>query len=75
MFITLNRILEFFCNRKQKISNPKLIFKIQIKFQEFLEKLSISKIPFSTIINLSTYLQKQFIFSCQRLLIKIEKVL
>jgi hypothetical protein len=48
MFITLDRILEVFYVCKQKISNPKLIFKIQIKFDEFLEKLSILKIGFST---------------------------
>ncbi|PVX45877.1 hypothetical protein C8C85_1686 [Flavobacterium sp. 103] len=48
MFITLDRILEVFWVCKQKISNPKPIFKIQIKFDEFLEKLSILKIGFST---------------------------
>ena len=46
MFITLDRILEVFCVCKQKLSNPKLIFKIQIKFDEFLEKLSILKLAF-----------------------------
>ncbi len=48
MFITLDRILEVFYVCKQKISNPKLILEIQIKFAEFLEKLSILKIRFST---------------------------
>jgi hypothetical protein len=48
MFITLDRILEVFYVCKQKISNPKLILEIQIKFGEFLEKLSILKISFST---------------------------
>lgn len=48
---------------------------MQEKFREFLEKLSISKIPFSTEINISTYLQNQFNFGCQPLLIKIQKVL
>ena len=47
MFITLDRILEVFYVCKQKISNPKLILEIQIKFGEFLEKLSILKILFS----------------------------
>jgi len=75
MFITLNRFLEVFWICKQNLSNPKPIFKIQIKFEEFLEKLSISKIRFSTTINMSTYLQKQIIFSCQRLLIKIQNIL
>ncbi len=53
--------------------NPKPELKILIKFQEFLEKLSISKMLFSTEINISTYLQFQFNFGCQPLLIKIEK--
>ncbi len=53
--------------------NPKRKFKMQEKFQEFLEKLSISKMLFSTEINLSTYLQNESIFGCQPLLIKIEK--
>lgn len=48
MFITLDRILEVFLVCKQKISNPKPIFKNQIKFDDFLEKLSILKIGFST---------------------------
>ena len=48
MFITLDRILEVFWVCKQKISNPKPIFKIQIKFEEFLEKLSILKFDFLT---------------------------
>lgn len=48
MFITLDRILEVFYVCTQKISNPKLILEIQIKFGEFLEKLSILKIRFST---------------------------
>ena len=48
MFITLDRILEVFCVCKQKISNPKLILEIQIKFVQFLEKLSILKFDFLT---------------------------
>ena len=48
MFITLDRILEVFLVCKQKISNPKLIFKKQIKFGLFLEKLSILKFDFLT---------------------------
>ena len=48
MFITLDRILEVFYVCKQKISNPKPILEIQIKFAEFLEKLSILKFDFST---------------------------
>lgn len=48
---------------------------MQEKFREFLEKLSISKMTFSTEINISTYLQNEFIFGCQPLLIKIQKVL
>ena len=48
MFITLDRILEVFYVCKQKISNPKPILEIQIKFGEFLEKLLILKIGFST---------------------------
>jgi hypothetical protein len=48
MFITLDRFLEVFYVCKQKISNPKLIFKIQIKFDEFLEKLSILNSVFLT---------------------------
>jgi hypothetical protein len=55
--------------------NPKEELNIQEKFREFLEKLSISKIPFSTEINISTYLQNQIKFGCQPLLIKIQKVL
>ena len=48
MFITLDRFLELFYVCKQKISNPKLILKNQIKFEEFLEKLSILKLDFLT---------------------------
>jgi len=48
MFITLDRFLELFCVCKQKISNPKLILEIQIKFGEFLEKLSRLKFDFLT---------------------------
>lgn len=48
MFITLKRILEVFWDCKQKISNPKLILENQIKFGEFLEKLSILKLDFLT---------------------------
>jgi hypothetical protein len=48
MFITLDRILEVFFGKQNKISNPKPTLEIQIKFGEFLEKLSILKIGFST---------------------------
>ncbi|MFB9106985.1 hypothetical protein [Flavobacterium gyeonganense] len=46
---------------------------MQEKFQEFLEKLLILKMPFSTKMNISTYLQNESISGCQPLLIKIEK--
>lgn len=75
MLISSKRKLELFFGYFRKMLNPKLEFKMQEKFQEFLEKLSISKIPFSTEINISTYLQNQFKFGCQPLLIKIQKVL
>ena len=48
MFITLDRFLEVFCVCKQNLSNPKPILEIQIKFEEFLEKLSILKFDFLT---------------------------
>ena len=48
---------------------------MQEKFHEFLEKLSILKMLFSTEMNISTYLQNEFNFGCQPLLIKIQKVL
>jgi hypothetical protein len=75
MLISSKRKLEVFFGCFKKIPNPKLDFNMQEKFREFLEKLSISKIPFSTEINISTYLQNQFKFGCQPLLIKIQKVL
>jgi len=75
MLISSKRKLEVFFGCFEKFHNPKLEFNMQEKFREFLEKLSISKIPFSTEINISTYLQNQFIFGCQPLLIKIQKVL
>jgi len=75
MLISSKRKLEVFFGYFRKILNPKLDLNMQEKFREFLEKLSISKIPFSTEINISTYLQNQFNFGCQPLLIKIQKVL
>lgn len=48
---------------------------MQEKFHEFLEKLSISKMLFSTEINISTYLQNELNFDYQPLLIKNEKSL
>lgn len=64
MLISSKRKLEVFFGCFQKFHNqkPKLI--MQEKFHEFLEKLSISKIPFSTTINISTYLQNQLKFGC-----------
>ena len=62
MFITLDRFLEVFYVCKQKISNPKLILEIQIKFDEFLEKLSILKTVFSTR-NLKTLIYNLYKFS------------
>ena len=75
MLISSKRKLEVFFGRIEKKPNPKLELNMQEKFREFLEKLSISKIPFSTEINISTYLQNEFIFGCQPLLIKIQKLL
>ncbi len=75
MLISSKRKLEVFFGCLEKFHNPKLEFNMQEKFREFLEKLSISKIPFSTTMNISTYLQNQFNFGCQPLLIKIQKVL
>ncbi|SFC54986.1 hypothetical protein SAMN05216297_101222 [Flavobacterium phragmitis] len=75
MLISSKRKLELFFGCLRKILNPKLELNMQEKFREFLEKLSISKIPFSTTINMLTYLQNQFTFGCQPLLIKIQKVL
>ncbi len=74
MLISSKRKLEVFFGCFKKIPNPKLELNMQEKFREFLEKLSISKIPFSTEINISTYLQNEFNFGCQPLLIKIQKV-
>ena len=75
MLISSKRKLEVFFGCLEKIPNPKLELNMQEKFREFLEKLSISKMLFSTEINISTYLQNEFIFGCQPLLIKIQKVL
>ncbi|CAD0003776.1 hypothetical protein FLAT13_01855 [Flavobacterium salmonis] len=75
MLISSDRKLEVFFGCLKKIRNPKLKFKMQEKFHEFLEKLSISKLPFSTIIHISTYLQNELKFGCEPLLIKIQKVL
>ncbi|CAD0005966.1 hypothetical protein FLACHUCJ7_02593 [Flavobacterium chungangense] len=75
MLISSDRKLEVFFGCVEKKPNPKLELNMQEKFHDFLEKLSISKLPFSTVINISTYLQNQFIFGCQPLLIKIQKVL
>ncbi|GAA3723221.1 hypothetical protein GCM10022422_00070 [Flavobacterium ginsengisoli] len=75
MLISSKRKLEVFFGCLRKMLNPKRDLNMQEKFREFLEKLSILKIPFSTQINISTYLQNQFKFGCQPLLIKIQKVL
>ncbi len=75
MLISSKRKLEVFFGCLKKIPNPKPELNMQEKFREFLEKLSISKIPFSTTMNISTYLQNQSKFGCQPLLIKIQKVL
>ena len=75
MLISSDRKLEVFFGGVIKKPNPKPESKNLIKFEEFLEKLSISKMPFSTNINIWTYLQNEFIFGCQPLLIKIQKVL
>lgn len=64
MLISSKRKLEVFFGCLQKFHNPKLELNMQEKFREFLEKLSISKIPFSTTINMLTYLQNQFTFGC-----------
>ena len=73
MLISSDRKLEVFFGCVIKKPNPKPESKILIKFDEFLEKLSISKMSFSTNFNIWTYLQNEFIFGCQPLLIKIEK--
>lgn len=73
MLISSERKLEVFFGCVKKKPNPKLELENLIKFQEFLEKLSISKMPFSTNSSISTYLQNESIFSCQPLLIKIQK--
>jgi len=52
MLISSKRKLEVFFGCVEKKPNPKLESKILIKFREFLEKLSISKMPFSTNINI-----------------------
>ncbi|GGF26500.1 hypothetical protein [Flavobacterium limi] len=75
MLITIKRKLEVFFGCLEKILNPKPKLNMQEKFHEFLEKLSISKLPFSTEINISTYLQNTFNFDYQPLLIKNEKSL
>ena len=75
MLISSERKLEVFFGCVKKKPNPKPEWNNLIKFDEFLEKLSISKMLFSTNINIWTYLQNESIFSCQPLLIKIQKVL
>ena len=75
MLISSERILEVFFGCVKKKPNPKPKLKILIKFDELLEKLSISKMPFSTNINMWTYLQNESILGCQPLLIKTQKVL
>lgn len=52
MLISSKRKLEVFFGCFEKILNPKPELNMQEKFREFLEKLSISKIPFSTTINI-----------------------
>ena len=73
MLISSDRILEVFFGCVEKKPNPKPGWNNLIKFDEFLEKLSISKMLFSTKTNLWTYLQIECVFGCQPLLIKIEK--
>ena len=75
MLISSDRKLEVFFGCVEKKPNAKLESNMQEKFHEFLEKLSISKMPFSTNTSIWTYLQNEFIFGCQPLLIKIQKVL
>ena len=75
MLISSDRKLEVFFGCVEKKPNPKPGWNNLIKFDEFLEKLSISKMPFSTNINMWTYLQNESILGCQPLLIKIQKVL
>lgn len=48
MLISSDRKLEVFFGCVEKKPNPKLESNMQEKFHEFLEKLSISKMPFST---------------------------
>jgi hypothetical protein len=52
LLISSDRKLEVFFGCVEKKPNPKPESKILIKFHEFLEKLSISKMPFSTNINI-----------------------
>jgi hypothetical protein len=52
LLISSDRKLEVFFGRVIKKPNPKPESKNLIKFEEFLEKLSISKMPFSTNINI-----------------------
>lgn len=52
MLISSKRKLELFFGCVEKKPNPKSEFNMQEKFREFLEKLSISKMLFSTEINI-----------------------
>lgn len=52
MLISSDRKLEVFFGCVEKKPNQKLELNMQEKFHEFLEKLSISKMPFSTTINI-----------------------
>lgn len=51
MFITSDRILEVFLVCLIKNTNQKLRSEMQIKFQDFLEKLLASKVILLTVIN------------------------
>ena len=64
MLISWDRKLEVFFGCVEKKPNPKPEWNNLIKFEEFLEKLSISKMPFSTKINIWTYLQNELLFGC-----------
>jgi len=64
LLISWDRKLEVFFGGMEKKPNPKLELKILIKFDEFLEKLSISKMQFSTKFKLWSYLQNESIFGC-----------
>lgn len=64
MLISQYRKSEVFFGCVEKKPNPKPEWNNLIKFDEFLEKLSIPKMPFSTKFTLWSYLQNEFIFGC-----------